>query len=65
MSKWITGSAMGHTDWEDSFFPSTVRDYRIAGTIGSGTYGEVPELSYDSSMMQDAAPLRLQRNHTL
>ena len=56
---------MGHTDWEDSFFPSTVGDYRMVGTIGSGTYGEVLKLSNDSSMMQDAAPPWLQRSHTL
>ncbi len=34
---------MGQTDWEDSFFPSTLGSYQLDGQIGSGTFGEVGE----------------------
>ena len=37
---------MGHTDWEDSFFPSTIGCYQIDGRIGSGTFGEVGQHAF-------------------
>ena len=37
----MTTTRMGHTDWEDTFFPSTLGCYQLDGKIGSGTFGEV------------------------
>ena len=37
---------MGHTDWEESFFPSQIGCYKIDGQIGSGTFGEVDDMPF-------------------
>ncbi|CAL5229892.1 g13307 [Coccomyxa viridis] len=37
---------MGQTDWEDSFFPSTLGSYQLDGQIGSGTFGEVQRATH-------------------
>ena len=42
--KKTTAFTMGHTDWEDSFFPSTIGCYKLDGLIGSGTFGEVEKV---------------------